>query len=149
MVTTPKALLVCLAFFGATGTALAADVPKDLKTGIQNVKTSCKDDIDKFCHDITQGDGRLAACLKSKEDKLSSDCNDSRKGLRTLVSEKMDRAELEVRKSCGGDIQKYCSDVPSGAGRIYECLGEHREALSDSCNALQAKLEDRLKKALG
>ena len=34
---------------------------------------------------------------------------------------------------CASDIEKFCSDVPVGGGRIQACLKEHEEGLSPEC----------------
>ncbi|MBS0376885.1 MAG: cysteine rich repeat-containing protein [Proteobacteria bacterium] len=50
------------------------------------------------------------------------------------------RAEARVlRTDCGGDFQKFCSDVRPGGGRGIACLRDHAKDLSPSCqNALQS-----------
>ena len=44
---------------------------------------------------------------------------------------------------CFEDRQKFCNDVQPGAGRLYECLEEHEDQLSNACkqhvNAMSEK----------
>ena len=39
----------------------------------------------------------------------------------------------DPRIACAGDVQKLCSDVPPGGGRIISCLQQHKEEVSDAC----------------
>jgi len=39
----------------------------------------------------------------------------------------------EARAACDTDIQKLCPTVQPGGGRIFACLKQHRDQVSDSC----------------
>src|SRR5580658_7206106 len=39
----------------------------------------------------------------------------------------------DPRTACAADVQKLCSNVPSGGGRIIACLKQHKEEVSDRC----------------
>lgn len=38
-----------------------------------------------------------------------------------------------ARAACQGDVQKLCSGVQSGGGRIINCLVQHKDSVSDAC----------------
>ena len=38
-----------------------------------------------------------------------------------------------MREACKADVEKYCSDVPRGGGRIGECLNKQHDQLSEAC----------------
>ena len=40
-----------------------------------------------------------------------------------------------LRRACGMDYQTYCSAVPSGGGRVVECLRENGPSLSRQCRS--------------
>jgi hypothetical protein len=40
---------------------------------------------------------------------------------------------LDPRTACAADVQKLCSNVPQGGGRIIACLKQHKEEVSDRC----------------
>jgi hypothetical protein len=42
---------------------------------------------------------------------------------------------------CAADIEKFCSNVPIGGGRIQTCLKEHEKELSPECAARHENLE--------
>jgi len=42
-------------------------------------------------------------------------------------------------RPCKADVQKFCSEVKPGGGRIIECLKEHENDLSPQCKAALEK----------
>jgi len=114
-----------------------------------DLKKECKSDIEKLCKGVTPGEGRIASCLDSKEDQLSQSCGNSWMGTKANVSKRVEKAEMAFRKSCGNDLQKFCSDVPLGRGRLLSCLDSHREDLSSSCTNFYSSLDQRLSKLVG
>jgi hypothetical protein len=43
------------------------------------------------------------------------------------------------RQACKDDVQKLCSDVKPGGGRIIACLDGHKDQLSQGCSDAMAK----------
>src|ERR1035437_9080532 len=43
------------------------------------------------------------------------------------------RLAVDPRTACAADVQKLCSNVPPGGGRIIACLKQHKEEVSDRC----------------
>lgn len=41
----------------------------------------------------------------------------------------------EAQRTCDAEIQKFCADVPSGEGKVLDCLLKHSAELSDACRA--------------
>lgn len=119
------------------------------RASVENLKSSCQSDIKKYCSDISPGEGRVAACLKSKEDKISDACSGAMASTKAKISKKMDRADVAFRKSCGNDVQRFCSNVPSGRGRLLKCLDQHENSLSDSCKKFESALNERLSNMMG
>lgn len=91
-------------------------------------KGACKADIKEFCKGIKQGDGRIQACLKSNEDRLSQDCKDH-------IAQVRERAK-EFHQACKADVNKFCKGIVPGKGRIASCLKSHEAELSDTCRVL-------------
>jgi len=94
----------------------------------------CRADIAALCPNIQPGPGArgaIAKCLESQSDKLSAPCKAH------LDAEK---AKLEAAKeACKGDVEKFCSGIAEGGGRIMQCLHQHESELSDACKAAQPK----------
>lgn len=104
-------------------TAWAVGEPK----GESGMRQACQEDVKKFCADIKPGEGRIHQCLSQHEAKLSAACRDAR----GQVKARLERFE----KACGGDIQKHCSDIKPGSGRVVKCLKAKEAELSPSCKA--------------
>ena len=85
----------------------------------------CAADIQKYCSDVTRGGGRVVACLKAHEDKLSPQCRASMEESKKKVREAID--------SCKSDTQKFCANVKPGQGRVAACLKAHEDRLSPEC----------------
>jgi len=140
------AVAASICAFSTTMTQAADTTAKQMS---DQLKTACQGDVDKLCQGITPGGGRIAACLDSKSDQLSSGCKTTWSSTKADISKKMDKADVAFRQSCSSDVQKFCSDVPSGKGRILDCLSDHQDALSNSCKSFQAKLDKKLDKFFG
>jgi hypothetical protein len=42
--------------------------------------------------------------------------------------------------ACGKDVEKYCSDVRLGSGRIEACINEHSSQMSPECTSTFAQV---------
>lgn len=124
--------------------AKTSDQQPKFKQSMANVKQKCSSDIKKLCGDVTPGQGRIAACLRSKEDKLTDSCRTAYNNTLDDVSKRLERAEIAFRKQCGNDVQKFCAEVPSGQGRLWNCLDQHESDLSQSCKNFQVNLEQKV-----
>ncbi|HVN35382.1 MAG TPA: cysteine rich repeat-containing protein [Casimicrobiaceae bacterium] len=68
-----KYAVLATAALGLSATAaLAADQPSS-----SGPRTACKADVEKFCHGVQPGGGRIAACLKQNEAQVSTGCKNA------------------------------------------------------------------------
>jgi hypothetical protein len=149
-----KGIIVCTALFGLTvGVSSIAqsksNATPNLPNMVQNLQKKCKSDLDKYCKNVNPGEGRIAACLDSKEDQLSPECKATWTGTKAQVSKRIDKAEIAFRKSCNNDLQKFCSNTASGRGRLLDCLNNHRSDLTSSCQKFYSTLEQKLSELVG
>jgi len=99
---------------------------------IETVEKGCAVEIEKFCSQVSPGEGRLLACFYAHEDKLSGQCQYA---LYT-ASAKLDQAisALDyVASQCRDDMMKHCADVQVGEGRVVECLKANQDSVSADC----------------
>jgi hypothetical protein len=52
-----------------------------------------------------------------------------------------------TERPCQVDIEKYCSGVHRGGGRVAECLRQHQEQLSPECKARGQEVRERIREA--
>ncbi len=90
----------------------------------------CAADVQKFCKDIPAGGGTRYQCLKDHEKDLSDAC-------KKHVAD-MGQKVRGVRAACWDDIDRVCGEVEPGRGRVYQCLREHENELSEPCKAALA-----------
>ena len=107
----------------------SANAQQDL---VETVANGCKTELEKYCHQIIPGQGRVLACLYAYGDKLSSKCEyalyDAAVQLERAVA-----ALSYVANECDADMEKYCGAIEPGEGRLLECLEKHDKEVSRRC----------------
>ena len=119
--------LIVLALLGLLVNSAAAE--QDL---LQSVADGCKAEIGKYCGQVTPGQGRVLACLYAHGDKLSAKCEyalyDAAVQLQRAVA-----ALGYVANECDADLDKFCSSVAAGEGRLLQCLEKNDKKVSGRC----------------
>ena len=109
---------------------------------VETVAKGCDKELTTYCKDVTPGEGRVLACLYAHEDKLSARCEyalyDAAAQLERAIA-----ALTYLANECGDDLDKYCSNVPMGEGRLLNCLDKQGKKVSKRCT--QALKETGLK----
>ena len=107
----------------------SANAQQDL---VDTVANGCKTELEKYCNQVTPGQGRVLACLYAYGDKLSSKCEyalyDAAVQLERAVA-----ALSYVANECDADLEKYCESIAPGEGRLLECLEKHDRKVSGRC----------------
>jgi hypothetical protein len=128
-------VLVVVLMFGTQ--VLAAE------TLVESVTKGCKTELDTYCKNVTPGEGRVLACLYAYEDKLSGQCQyalyDAAAQLERALT-----ALTYVANECRDDLQKFCSGIQPGGGRLMACMDKNEKQVSDRCK--QAMKDVGLKK---
>lgn len=91
----------------------------------------CVADVKQFCPDVQPGSGRVGACLRQNEARLSAACRD-RLSADALKARKLIE---KFGRSCQADRARLCAGIRPGGGRLLQCLGGHQGELSPSCQA--------------
>ena len=125
--------LEVLSCLRANEAALARACPGDLDVVMSKAATigaGCAADVKKLCPAVQPGGGRLAECLRSQQQLLTTSCQEAFNEWRL--------GRMNLTAACAGDIGKWCPQVPEGSGRILRCLKEHQADLTSDCrSALQ------------
>jgi hypothetical protein len=99
---------------------------------VETVANGCKVELEKYCAQVTPGEGRVLACLYAYGDKLSAKCEyalyDAAVQLERAVA-----ALSYVANECDADLEKYCGSIAPGEGRLLECLEKHDKQVSGRC----------------
>lgn len=96
---------------------------------------SCGKEIKRSCKGVAGGDGRLLACLYSREKSLSAKC-------KTAVSSALARlnqsyaALADAQRICEPDARRFCNGMVAGNGNLIGCLARARARVSPACNAV-------------
>jgi Cysteine rich repeat len=78
----------------------------------------CRADAQNLCANVQPGGGRIAACLRENEFKLSPGC----------------RAQLGKLEACAAEMKKICPQA-KGEGELRQCVTDKRAELSAGCRA--------------
>lgn len=122
-------------------------------TARADMMSACQSDISSYCSGVSDGRGRISACLFSQSSKLGADCKSEVEAL--AKQDQDDRllpasvrslmgsgAAPAVPSACSGDESQFCSGADSGGRNMLACLYAHSESVSSGCSsAIQAALE--------
>ncbi|MFT6332718.1 MAG: hypothetical protein ACJAW3_001062 [Lentimonas sp.] len=93
----------------------------------------CNKEINKYCKDVSKnGAERIAACLYAHEDKLSKQCQFSLYDAAAKLQQEVTKLSY-VASECMDDLDKLCSKVEIGDGRLLDCLDKHERKVSKGC----------------
>ena len=99
---------------------------------VETVAKGCEKELTSYCKDVTPGEGRVLACLYAHSDKLTGQCEyalyDAAVQLERFVA-----ALSYIANECDADLEKYCSEVAVGEGRLLNCLDKNAEKISARC----------------
>jgi len=109
---------------------------------IETVANGCKAEMEKYCSNVTPGEGRMLACLYAHEDKLSGRCEYALYDAASRLERAVAALSYAVNE-CSADLKQYCSGVASGEGRLLECLQKNEDKVSQRCK--QARKDVGLK----
>ena len=109
---------------------------------VESVVTGCKAELEKYCGQVTPGEGRVLACLYAHNDKLSGRCEYALYDAAAQL-ERAAAALACVANECGPDLRKHCAAVEAGEGRLLDCLQKKEAEVSNRCK--QARKDVGLK----
>jgi hypothetical protein len=123
------------------GTALAAlGLAGQAGVARADLLAACQPEIGRFCADVSEGRGRVAACLASHLPDLGTGCRPEVQAVtqarlmpdyaRRILNSGF-RADLP--SACVRAAARYCPRVPPGDGRVFACLYARSDRIDSSC----------------
>ena len=117
------------------GLTLSASAP----ASAEGVFEVCKKEINAYCSQVEPRAGCLFACFYAHEDKLSDACEAAVVDVADHLGMFFETVRY-VTQEWGEDIQKHCTGVEQGGGRILSCLVKAGDGVSDSCKAVITRI---------
>jgi len=128
-------LTACFSAVASEGT-----IDKRMAKNTKKLETMCQTELETFCRTVTPGNNRGLACLYAHSDKLSSSCESAFYD----ASEELQNATNNLNafvSACREDMEKLCSKVAVGEGRIRACLEKNKVKVSAKCNEARQRDE--------
>ena len=131
---------ICLLILG--GILLVVNPVMAQQSLLETVANGCKEELEKYCSNVTPGEGRVLACLYAYEDKLSGRCEYALYDAASRLERAVAALSYAVNE-CSSDLKQYCASVAAGEGRLLECLQKNDDKVSKRCK--QARKDVGLK----
>jgi hypothetical protein len=109
----------------------------------ETIRAECKEELTKYCSDVTPGRARFAGCLLSHNDKLSEQCEIAFEAGLVQLSIILSTMNYVIDQ-CYADIDEHCDGVVVGGGRISQCLSKKIDQLKPDCKAIFLKAREDL-----
>ncbi|MCP4318984.1 MAG: hypothetical protein GY789_24070 [Hyphomicrobiales bacterium] len=117
---------------------------------------ACSSDMALLCKGVSEGRGRISACLVAHSNKLSAACKPELSKVTTSrMFERMIPAgirnmndtqyEAGLRKICAAVIKSLCSGVVPGEDRLLACLYAWSNRVGKACRTEAKTVLDHLK----
>ena len=103
----------------------------------------CQTELETYCRTVTPGNNRGLACLYSHSDKLSGSCESAFYDAAEELQNATNNLNAFV-SACREDMEKLCSKVAVGEGRIRVCLEKNKKKVSAKCNEVRQQAEGGL-----
>ena len=129
--------------------ALAATLAAPPTIARADLMTACASEVSRYCADVSNGRGRISACLAGQMRRLSPDCRPEVQavgqsrltpGFVRKIFNPAFRAPLP--KACLAAAARFCPGMTPGEGRIFACLYARSDRVPKACSdAAQATLK--------
>jgi hypothetical protein len=116
----------------ARSITMVEPAPVTLTPLAEYVTQACKAELGTYCSEVIPGQSRLLACLYANGEKLSGQCETALYQAASVLDRAIGTVAY-LADQCRADIDSKCASVPSGQGRIAECLAAHKASLSQPC----------------
>jgi len=115
--------------------AAQSEIRDRIAAGVQAVQQACAADINKFCGNVTRGEGRLLVCMWAYDDQLSRDCELGLYQASRNLEQALNRVQ-RVADACWNEISAQCAN----ADYIGQCVMEKAGSFSPACQSVVTAL---------
>jgi hypothetical protein len=127
-----------LAHAQSAGGSVESQIDARVDAAVKKIQDACSDDVRTYCSNVTPREGRLVLCMMAHEDKVSNKCEYALFSAARNLERALDRIE-QTADACWEDIEKHCSNVAEGGGRVAQCLVSKKASLQSSCQTMLSK----------
>lgn len=114
-----------------TGKPLAEKL-KGVDITINASVRGCGEDIKQHCDGLGKNTTKVFMCLAAYEEQLTISCKQGI--LEASLAMKTGAAALDYSLvACEADADQYCLEVPSGEGRLLQCIKANQSRVSMQC----------------
>ncbi len=114
-----------------------------------DLMTACASEISQYCADVSEGRGRISACLAGQMGRLGPAClsdvqavgqSSLTPGYARKLFNPAFRAPLP--EACAAPAAQFCPGMTPGEGRVFACLYARSDRVPKACSdAAQATLK--------
>jgi PRC-barrel domain protein/cysteine rich repeat protein len=101
-----------------------------VSAAIEAIRGACASDIDKFCGNVSPGEGRVLLCMQAHDDQLGFRCQFALYRASRHLGRALNRVE-RIADACWSDIQARCANAESTG--LARCVMDQGRSLSRSC----------------
>ena len=129
--------------------ALAVVLTAHSSNARADLMTACASEVSRYCADVSNGRGRISACLLSQMGRLSPACRPEVQavGQSRLIPGYVRKAlnpafRAPLPQACAAPAAQFCPGMKPGEGRVFTCLYARSDRVPKACsNAAQATLK--------
>lgn len=129
-----RMILMVFAGLFIASTSFGAEDPlqKGVQEALDTFTEGCQLELNTICKDVTPGEGRILACLYAFEDKLMPRCEYALYDSISQLNRTINNLSYAINE-CMDDLNKYCSGIEVGEGRLLDCLHRNEAKVSSRC----------------
>jgi len=125
-------VVLCMVVFAGETAKAQGPIEAMAQGMVKSVTDGCKAELEKYCRNVTPGEGRGLACLYAYGDKLSGRCEyalyDASAQLQWAIT-----TLTYAANECRDDFAKFCANIKPGEGRLLQCLDKNGANVSIRC----------------
>jgi len=141
MVTATRTVIFSAALLAVVGTPASlsaqSEIRERISAAVQGIQEACGEDINKFCGNVTRGEGRVLICMQAFDDQLSRGCQWTLYRVSSGLQRSLSRVE-QIADACLSDIESQCAD----SDQIGKCVMEKTTSLSPACQSVVSGLRE-------